>query len=172
MFRYLVLVCIFIICSYIGFVIGENYKKRSVNLKEFQKAILLMNNDVIYTNIPLMEALYDVSEKVSGELSQMFREIASTLEKGEANSVFDIFNNIYGKYENDLSFKKEDYSIVSDFFRTLGETGVFGQEKIFKLASEQVKLNYQEALKEAKVNIKMYRTLGVCAGVLIVIFFI
>ena len=123
MFRYLVLVCIFIICSYIGFVIGENYKKRSVNLKEFQKAILLMNNDVIYTNIPLMEALYDVSEKVSGELSQMFREIASTLEKGEANSVFDIFNNIYGKYENDLSFKKEDYSIVSDFFRTLGETG-------------------------------------------------
>ena len=163
MFRYLVLVCIFIICSYIGFVIGENYKKRSVNLKEFQKAILLMNNDVIYTNIPLMEALYDVSEKVSGELSQM---------KGEANSVFDIFNNIYGKYENDLSFKKEDYSIVSDFFRTLGETGVFGQEKIFKLASEQVKLNYQEALKEAKVNIKMYRTLGVCAGALIVIFFI
>ena len=120
MFRYLVLVCIFIICSYIGFVIGENYKKRSVNLKEFQKAILLMNNDVIYTNIPLME----------------------------------------------------DYSIVSDFFRTLGETGVFGQEKIFKLASEQVKLNYQEALKEAKVNIKMYRTLGVCAGALIVIFFI
>ena len=87
-----------------------------------------MNNDVIYTNIPLMEALYDVSEKVSGELSQMFREIASTLEKGEANSVFDIFNNIYGKYENDLSFKKEDYSIVSDFFRTLGETGVFGQD--------------------------------------------
>ena len=172
MFRYLVLVCIFIICSYIGFVIGENYKKRSVNLKEFQKAILLMNNDVIYTNIPLMEALYDVSEKVSGELSQMFREIASTLEKGEANSVFDIFNNIYGKYENDLSFKKEDYGIVSDFFRTLGETGVFGQEKIFKLTSEQVKLNYQEALKEAKVNIKMYRTLGVCAGALIVIFFI
>ena len=172
MFRYLVLVCIFIICSYIGFVIGENYKKRSVNLKEFQKAILLMNNDVIYTNIPLMEALYDVSEKVSGELSQMFREIASTLEKGEANSVFDTFNSIYGKYENDLSFKKEDYNIVSDFFRTLGETGVFGQEEIFKLASEQVKFNYQEALKDAKVNIKMYRTLGVCAGALIVIFFI
>ena len=45
-----------------------------------------------------MEALYDVSEEVSGELSEIFREIAFTLEKGEANSVFEIFNNIYGKY--------------------------------------------------------------------------
>ena len=172
MFRYLVLICIFLICSYIGFIIGESYKKRSINLKEFQKAIILMNNDVIYNNTPLIEALYDVSKKITGELSSMFKEIASTLEEGKANSVFDIFNNIYGKYENDLTFKIEDYGIVSDFFRTLGETGVFGQEKIFKLTSEQLKLNYQEALKEAKVNIKMYRTLGVCAGALIVIFFI
>ena len=45
--------------------------------------------------------------------------------------------------------------------------GYLGKKK-----SEQLKLNYQEALKEAKVNIKMYRTLGVCAGALIVIFFI
>ena len=63
-----------------------------------------MNNDVIYTNIPLMEALYDVSEKVSGELSQMFREIASTLEKGEANSAFDIFNNIFSIFNSKCYF--------------------------------------------------------------------
>ena len=97
MFRYLVLICIFLICSYIGFIIGESYKKRSINLKEFQKAIILMNNDVIYNNTPLIEALYDVSKKITGELSSMFKEIASTLEEGKANSVFDIFNNIYGK---------------------------------------------------------------------------
>ena len=171
MFKYLVLAIVFLICTYIGFIVGDNYKKRSDNLKEFQKAVMLLNNDVLFSNIPLAESLTSVSNKVSGDLANMFKEIAKVLQEGNAISVFHTFNSIYEKYEHLLNFKKEDYNIAADFFRTLGETGVYGQEKIFKMASDQIKNNYQEAEKEAKVNIKMCRTLGICAGALIVIFF-
>ena len=31
----------FLICTFIGFFLGENYKRRSIHLKEFQKALLV-----------------------------------------------------------------------------------------------------------------------------------
>lgn len=172
MFKYIALFLIFLICSYIGFSYGENFRDRSFNLKEFQKAVMLMNNEIIYSNTPLPQLFNNVSLKIQGVFSNIFYEISEDLSEGKADSVYDIFSLVYPKYESNIKFKPEDYNILVDFFKSLGETGIWGQEKIFKLTSDELMKNYTEAESEAKTNIKMYRTLGICAGALIVIFFI
>ena len=60
--------------------------------------------------------------------------------------------------------------MLGDFFKSLGDSGVFGQERIFSLALEGIRMNLKEAEEAAKRNVKLYRYLGVCIGAMLTIF--
>ncbi len=162
----------FLICTFIGFFLGENYKRRSIHLKEFQKALLLLNNEIIYANTPLPDALLEVSKKVSEPVSDIFSDMALALENGYTGSIYESFENAYEKIKEKINLTSDDNKIISDFFKTLGSSGVTGQDKIFKLTLDNIDINYKEARKFEKENIKLYRTLGLSIGAMLAIFFI
>ena len=70
----------------------------------------------------------------------------------------------------EVYLNKEDKDILGDFLKSLGYSGVYGQEKIFNLALENLKINIKEAGEESKKNTKLYRYLGMCFGAMISIF--
>ena len=74
--------------------------------------------------------------------------------------------------KENMNLLDDDYKIINDFFKTLGSSGVTGQDKIFKVALDNIDINYKEARKFEKENIKLYRTLGVSIGAMLAIFFI
>ena len=162
----------FLICTFIGFLLGENYKRRSRHLKEFQKSLLLLSNEVIYANTPLPDALLEISKKVSEPVSDIFSDMAFVLENGYTGSVYESFENAYEKSKQKINLTSDDNKIISDFFKTLGSSGVTGQDKIFKLALDNIDINYKEARKFEKENIKLYRTLGLSIGAMLAVFFI
>ena len=165
MFRNIMIFLMFLICTFIGYFIGENYKRRSQNLKEIQKVLLLLNT-------PLPNALFDVGNKVSEPISNVFIKMANMLDEGTSNSVYESFEKAYLENKEKLSLNSDDYKILEDFFKTLGSSGISGQEKIFSLALENIDINYKEAKKKEKENIKLYRTLGISIGAMLAIFFI
>lgn len=172
MFKLVAILILFGISTYIGFYIGESYKQRSFNLNELQKAITMLNTEVIFASTPLPEALFNISEKISKPLSDIFYNISAKLQCGEALSVYDGYSSSYERYKDYMHFNKSDLNIIDDFFKSLGESGVFGQEKMFAITMESLRMNYLEAEKEAKTNTKMYRTLGLCTGAILAILFI
>lgn len=172
MFRSIMIFLMFLICTFIGFFLGENYKRRSIHLKEFQKALLLLNNEIIYANTPLPDALLEVSKKVSEPVSDIFSDMTIALENGYTGSIYESFENAYEKTKEKINLTSDDNKIISDFFKTLGSSGVTGQDKIFKLTLDNIDINYKEARKFEKENIKLYRTLGLSIGAMLAIFFI
>ena len=172
MFRIIVILVVFLACIYIGFYFGEVFKHRSVELKDFQKALMLMNTEVLYSSTPLPTALLNISYKLESPFSKVFKETSDMLEVGEIYSVYEGFNKSYNNHKDEFHLKADDFNIIKDFFFSLGESGVYGQEKIFNLTSEELKRKYLEAEEECKVNRKMYRGIGVCVGAIIAIFFI
>jgi stage III sporulation protein AB len=94
------------------------------------------------------------------------------LDEGTSNSVYESFEKAYLENKEKLSLNSDDYKILEDFFKTLGSSGISGQEKIFSLALENIDINYKEAKKKEKENIKLYRTLGISIGAMLAIFFI
>ena len=172
MLKFILISMMFLICTFIGFYYGEKYRQRSSNLKEVQKSIMLLNSEILYANTPLPEALSDISEKVTDPISKILFKTSQNLESGEVISVHEAFTKAYELYKNEVSFSNDDYKIISDFFKTLGECGVIGQERVFKLALESLNMSYIDANNEAKTNIKMYRALGLSIGAMISIFFI
>ena len=82
------------------------------------------------------------------------------------------FKKAYLKKEEEIYFYKEDKHILEDFFKSLGSTYIYGQEKVFNLALENLKINLSEALELSKVNTKMYRCLGLSIGAMLLIFIV
>ena len=132
----------------------------------------LLNNEIIYSNTPLPTALFEVGNKVSEPISNVFIKMANMLDEGTSNSVYESFEKAYLENKEKLSLNSDDYKILEDFFKTLGSSGISGQEKIFSLALENIDINYKEAKKKEKENIKLYRTLGISIGAMLAIFFI
>lgn len=172
MFRIVMIVLMFSICTFIGFFIGERYRARSMALKEIQKALMLLNSEIMYATTPLPDALMSIGKKISQPTSNMFIKMASDLEGGYCNGVYEVFEDSYKELKESININHDDYKLLSDFFKSLGSSGITGQDKIFNLALENIDMNYKEARNLEKTNIKLYRTLGLATGAMLAIFFI
>ncbi|MGG7176125.1 stage III sporulation protein SpoIIIAB [Clostridium paraputrificum] len=170
MLKIILILLIFCTCSILGYMYGERFRKRHIDLRESYKALTLLQNEVVFNNTPLPEALNDVGAKIVEPFNKLLIDVSINLTKGIDSNVYLAFKEKYQEYEEDFYLYKEDKSVLGDFLKSLGETGVYGQEKIFKLALENLKLNIDEALDISKKNTKLYRYLGICLGAMISIF--
>ena len=170
MFKLILACVLFSICSYVGFEYGEAFNKRMSQLREVLKSLLILQNDVLYAATPLPEALDNFSYKVDEPINSFIKGMREKLVSGNAESVYEAAEAEYSVLEKDFSLDSSDIKILSDFFKSLGESGAFGQERIFSLAIEGIKINLSESEEAAKKNVKLYRYLGVCIGAMLTIF--
>lgn len=161
---------IFLCSTYIGFYFGEKYKNRSKQLNTLLKGILFLNNEVIYSNTPIPEALRYIALKMEDPFRDTIYRAAVILEEGHAPSIYEAFKEEYN--QNSFFFNKEDINIIKDFLLSLGETGVYGQDKLFNLTIENLKINCKSSEEMASKNVKMCRSLGVSIGAIIFIYLI
>lgn len=169
MLKLIAIVIIFFSCIYMGFYYGENFKRRNKNLNDILNSLLILNNEVIYGNTPVPEALKYISKKTSYPLSELLSNVSIKLINGDSMSVHHAFKDEYVKLKEDFYILDEDKKILSDFTRALGESGVYGQDKIFNLTIENIKINTKKSEAIASKNTKMYRSLGVCIGAMIAV---
>lgn len=170
MLKIIAISIIFLACTYIGFYYGESFKRRSKQLKSILKSVMFLNNEVIYSNTPLPEALRYISMKVEYPIDEILSSVALDLESGESKSVYEAFNDSYYKNKANLNLFEEDKGIIKDFLKGLGESGIYGQDKLFNLTIENMKMNCKSADELAKKNSKMYSAIGLCIGAMIAIF--
>ena len=167
----LVLACmLFSICSYVGFEYGEIFNKRMIQLREVLKGLIILQNDILYGSTPLPEAFDKFSYKVEEPINSFINGMKEKLVSGSVESVYEGVAEEYEKLKKKFSLNDSDIKILGDFFKSLGESGVFGQERIFSLAVEGIRMNLKEAEESAKKNVKLYRYLGVCIGGMLIIF--
>lgn len=172
MLKVVAICIIFFACTYIGFYYGENFKRRYRDLNDILNALLILNNEVIYGNTPVPQALHYVAQKTNYPLRILLLKVSEKLINGESLTVHHAFKDEYKKMKGEIFIIDEDKKILSDFTRALGETGVFGQDKIFSLTIENIKLNCKKSESIATKNTKMYRSLGVCVGAMLAVFLI
>lgn len=172
MFKLTLSIGIFAIASYIGFIYGETFRKRQNQLKEILKALVLLKNDVIQGATPLIEALGNLDRKLDDPLCSLINSIKKRLMEGNIDSIYDATLEVYGDIKDEFYLEEYDLKLMKDFFKSLGESGVYGQEALFNMTIEEVKINLEDANECAKKNIKLYRYLGMCLGAMVVIFLI
>jgi stage III sporulation protein AB len=172
MIKLMLIIVVFIIVSYIGFIYGESFKKRLEDIKECYKAIMLLNNQIVYTSTPLPEAFEIIAPKLRSPYSDMLVSVATSLCEGNNDNVYQAFVYSYNQNRENIFLKNEDLKVIKDLLNSLGDISSYGQEKIFKLALENLKANIDEAKELSNKNTKLYRYVGICLGAMIAILLI
>lgn len=161
--------CILLSTTILGFIYGDKFKKRVLEIKELERCIYQLQNEILYTHSTLPNAFYNISLKSKYPLNKIFKEISKLLKCNEVDSVFEAFKKVIYDNKIYLNLNNEDIDILLDLSKSLGESDISGQAKVFKLTIQNCKKQIVSAEEIKNKCMKMYRTLGFCIGAMIVI---
>ena len=171
-FRIIGFSLILIGCTLGGFIYGQSFLKREEELKDLERALVDLENEILYIQEPLPYAFLSIGEKNKGNIKNIFIFAATLLSNGEVDGVYEALYKSLEKYKDFLSLNKGDKNILLNLSKNLGTIDREGHKKIFSLTSSELKIRIKEAHEEALKSSKMYRALGVSIGLTIVIFLI
>ena len=166
------LLIIVLLSSLIGYLYGEGFRNRLSQLRELKRALIDFENDIVYTYTPLPESIESIALKAKSTIKVLFNEISFKLKNNEVENVYMAFKESINEHKKEMNLRNKDFEILLDLSKSLGETNVEGQIKIFNLAKEKLDIELEIAEDECNKNTKVYRYLGVAVGAMIAIFLV
>ncbi len=166
------LLIIVLLSSLIGYLYGEGFRNRLSQLRELKRALIDFENDIVYTYTPLPESIENIALKAKSPIKELFNEISFKLKNNEVENVYMAFKESINEHKKEMNLRNKDFEILLDLSKSLGETNVEGQIKIFNLAKEKLDIELEIAEDECNKNTKVYRYLGVAVGAMIAIFLV
>lgn len=169
MVKFIGCVLIFLSCSGIGYMLGVRFKSRVRELKLLRMSIQMLETEIVYANTPLPDAFSTVSKKSLAPVKEVFKSVSEALGKKRHFSVSEAYESAILEIKGRLSLNKEDMELLSSFCSSLGNSDMEGQVKNFKMILKQLE-NQEERAEEARgKSERMYKNLGVLAGLAIAI---
>lgn len=162
--KYILLLAIFALSTAIGFFIAKSHQNRVVELKEFKNILNIMKTKIKFTYEPLAEIFKQISKDNESEVEKIFGQMANQITYYQAKDVWE--NCIQ---DADISIKQEDKDVLKKLGKLLGQTDIEGQISEIEVIENFLDMQIENAEEERKKNQKMYKTLGIVAGLVFVI---
>lgn len=153
----------------IGFVYSRVYSERVKQLRDMQYALNMLESEIIYSSTPLIEALSSVGEKCSNTINNLLLSIADILKNKKCENIIDAYFEASIINKSSLYFEDEEINLIGSFIQSIGSSDLENQKKNFNITVKKLEGFEKKAEETRAKNEKLYRYLGLCAGVLIVI---
>ncbi len=168
----LILGCIAIIagCGCMGLWSANRIRRRPVELREGLMALALLDTEIVWGSTPLPEAFGVVKERTDTPWKEFFGELQERLQRGESAST--AWQETILAQNLHFCLKKEDWQVIRDVSKGLGQSDSTEQHKRLELVQRQLALMKDQAGIWSEKQAKMWSYLGfLCgiAGVLILI---
>lgn len=166
MYKALGVVLIFLSLGAFLFKTVETRKNQLLNLKEFKKALTLLKNELSFTMPEISQLLYTISQKTSGEISNIFNTISEILSKDSGVDFFTAWESVVGKR---MLFSKEATDEIILFCKNFGKKTVDIEIENIKQCERTLECLINEESDKFIKDKKLIYTLGVSIGAVIVI---
>ena len=162
--KFLNMILIIIICSYIGIDKAKTFSLRVFKLRNLKNSFNIFKTKLEFTYEPVKEIFTEISEIVYGNKNNIFKSYVNNMKNGKFEDAWNL-----AVAENSFSLSKEDIKIISNFGNLLGKTDLKGQINEIELANNFLDKQIIEAEETRKKNDKLYKSLGIIIGITIVI---
>ena len=169
-------------CTYVGTYFGEKLSVRVSQLSAFQSALETLKFNILFLNLPLAEALYKVAKslpagnKPQGSVGRIFKAMSREISRANSLdgtvSVQNAWELSVAKERRGLSLSNEEVSTLAEFVSRLGSGDRDDQTGNIEITTAKLAAFEVEARELAKKNTKLYRGLGLLAGLLLVVLLI
>jgi stage III sporulation protein AB len=151
-----------------GFLQAQQLARRPKQIRQLIQALGRLETEISYGLTYLPEALEAIAGQTPHPLSQLFRRIAEML-RSARSSVHECWQEAVKEVWAGTSMKDSEKDIVSQLGSTLGITDREDQIKHLRLALSQLAAEEALARDECLRYEKMWKSLGILAGALIVV---
>ena len=156
-------------CSFIGFVLSQDLKRRPRQLRELQGLLQMFENQITYLSDVIVEAFERISRVGCCDTCVFFSRTAEILMEDGSCGAPAAWERAVRECIRETALNKEDEEILSAFGKSLGNTDLEGQVKNIRLTLAQLKAQEGKAEENRSRNERMYKNLGLLGGAAIVI---
>jgi len=167
MVKILGLLFLFAGCCMFGISQSQNLKKRTELLGELKCMIVYLAGEIRCMHETLPEAFQKISGRVKSPYREFLLEIAKEMERESKKPIADIFEEGIRKMKG-CSLKREDLELIQNLGKQLGYLDVQMQLKNLELYEDFVEASLKKATAEYLQKARMYRYMGVLAGLFLV----
>lgn len=149
------------------FVLRERY--RLADLKELERAVLLLEGSLSYLSEPLPDLFYTISCKTGGMVGLLFQEAAAEMAERTKETAEEIWERVWRKHLPKTYFSAGDYEAILHFGQTLGFLDQKQQVCSAELLLGYLREEQSRLQKKLDKNGRLYYGIGMLGGVLLVI---
>jgi stage III sporulation protein AB len=174
MFIMKIIGCILVVVSStgMGFFFSNEMRCRIEDLKELRKLIVLLRGDIRYANTPLPEAISSITRRQSGSFNAFFEYVGTRLRELSGHTFSDIWKEAVQKQLEDTSLSKKDKLHLIQFGENVGYLDKEMQMNTIDLFISQLEDEIRDLSKTVKEKAYLCNTLGIMAGIFIIIIMI
>lgn len=159
-------------CTIMGFQAAWRFAERPRQIRQLVSCLSALQSYIYYSSIPLSQALRLSADGVEGTVVHMFTRAAELLTADPALTPAGAFTIAKDEYSSKLTLADSEQELLVLFSSHLGMMNRDEQCKNLLLIQDQLEKTACEATAARDGNMKMYRYLGVCGGLAIVILLI
>jgi len=156
----------------LGLYLSSLAKFRQQDLLEFKKALLILKSEIEYIAAPLPEAISNIASRTSNPVSKIFTHFAQSLrDNDEGETAYQLWIEAIQAHKKESFLKKGDWELIEGFGKTLGYLDKQMQIDSIKFTTDYLDSQVAELQAVGDKNQKMYRSLGVIGGILLLVVF-
>lgn len=155
--------------SLAGFEYARRFRERSEQIRQLRTSITLLETEIQYGMRTLYEALTNVANRSPSPVRDLWMRCAERLQMQDGDSTYECLHQAVQERWDWTSMKATEKEIFLDICKNLGQSDRETQLQHLQLAKQNLENEEQKARSEQSQNEKMYRTLGVLAGALVII---
>ena len=156
-------------CAGVGFALSQNFRREEQALEALNQCLEWMICEMNYRMPPLASLFYGAANVCKGAVSQTMERFAQELEHQLTPDIGLCMQAAISAVPN-LPEKAAEHFL--SLGTSLGQFDLEGQIDRLEAASAKCKQAMQRMNKGRDVRIRNYQTLGICAGVALVIIFL
>lgn len=156
----------------IGIKASDNLNIQLELLRKMKQLIILIGGEIKYNNSYLGQAFKNVSDRISAPYDELMVYVADKLDNRTGESLETIWKEGIDKTLSKSGLTKKHLLKLSELGETLGYLDKDMQIANFELFIERLDFEINESTEKNKANCKLYKSLGVLSGILIVVLII
>lgn len=157
--------------TWTGFETSRKLNERPGQLRQLKTVLQSLEAEIMYGHTPLSEAALRLAKQIAFPFSRFFEQFALKLQTGET-SVKEAWENSLRDIWSETALKQGEFEIMKQFGETLGQYDRIAQQKQIALALVHLDREEQDALEKKARYEKMAKSLGILAGLLLIILLI
>ncbi|MGG3907065.1 stage III sporulation protein SpoIIIAB [Geobacillus stearothermophilus] len=154
--------------TWMGMEAARALYERPRQLRQLKAALRAFEAEVMYGHTPLAEASQHIARQTAAPIGELFAQFAAALHACET-SVAEAWEKSLRAVWGKTALKQGEWEVMKQFGATLGQYDRLTQQQQIALALAHLEREEAEALDDQARYGKMAKSLGVLAGLLLVI---